>query len=161
MRVLFLFFILSIARSPSYQKCISSLANFDGFNGSEIVVTFPEGYSEVELRETVENLGHLVLSVTYTSDIRKREKEEDDNCEREEKELHEEIKIEKTKCDEMKKLVDLENSKLYFWQNKMEYEVCEYLEKLYTRASRYIWPRGVRGYTGPDQYSNKMKLKVF
>lgn len=75
MRVLFLLFILSIARSPSYQKCISALANFDGFNGSEIIVTFPEGYSEVELKETVENLGHLVISVTYTSDIRNREKE--------------------------------------------------------------------------------------
>jgi hypothetical protein len=161
MRVLFLFFILSIARSPSYQKCISALANFDGFNGSEIVVTFPEGYSEVELKETVENLGHLVLGVTYTSDIRNREKEEDDNYEREKNELHEEINIEKTKCEKAKELVDLENSKLYFWQNKMEYEACEYLWKLNAQTRRYIYPRGLRGPTGPDHYSNKIKLRVF
>lgn len=68
------------------------------------------------------------------------------------------LRLKKTKCDQMKKLIDLENSKLYFWQNKMEYEACEYLEKLYTRASRYIWPRGVRGYTN---HLNKIKLRVF
>jgi hypothetical protein len=53
MRVLCLFFLLTFARTPSYQKCLSALANFEGYDGKEtLTVSFPPDYSEEELKQT-------------------------------------------------------------------------------------------------------------
>jgi len=120
MRV-FLFFFVSFgfARSPSLQKCLSALANFDGFDGnSTIIIRFSKDYPEDELRKTIEDLGPLVLETTFYSDLlMKRAKIEKDRNRNYDNQVakYKQFVLE---CEDLKREHDKENAKLWLWNKK-------------------------------------------
>lgn len=110
---------LALARSPSYQRCISALANFEGFDGNEtITLTFSSEYPEEELRQTAENLGHLIKEVRYCSDVWRSIEEEDkqtqDTIDQHTKKNSRNYKA----CEELLHEVEEQNKKRWWW-NKL------------------------------------------
>ncbi|MBX9637248.1 MAG: hypothetical protein K2Q45_06825 [Nitrosomonas sp.] len=153
------------ARLPAYQKCISALSNFDGFDGNEsLVVTFPDNYSEEELRQTVEQLGPLVLKKHfYADEIRESERRKAQEIE-ELALLEAEMETAEENCAKDNALLAQKNSKLWFWQTKHDLDQkdnCELYQKLNAKVTKEHWYRFTRGppeKLGPGNY---IKLKVY
>ena len=176
MRV-FLFFFVSFgfARSPSLQKCLSALANFDGFDGnSTIVVRFPKDYPEDELRKTVEVLGSLVLETTFYSDVVAKHKKIEEDRQRNYDNQVAKYNQFKRECLDLVARHDEENAKLWFWNKKppivqgAPYNATEEDQTVWNscqKASRlsytiHLGPPGQMGWD-PRLDESTIKIKAF
>jgi hypothetical protein len=157
MKVFFLFLSLALARSSSYQRCISAVANMENYQGGDsIELIFPGNYDEHELRQTIDDLGNLVYGFQLEYDVRRLNEEKNKEDMLKIEALHKELIGLRGECVKAETTL---SKAINFVMNRPLPSNCVNFATLETRRQELIANVAIRRQA--VYYGNRIKLRVF